>query len=111
MSKLKLIMEGNISKAKRWDETIVDGPLDSDDFDVDDKDQCSRPEQPVENWTSIQFSEAMAVLRTFLHKDYRKCQNCGNISPKITRPIFGWFHVITYLFLSCLILFSEIIIY
>ncbi|XP_058730735.1 DNA-directed RNA polymerase I subunit 1 [Vicia villosa] len=93
VSQLKLIMEGNISKAKSFDGIQLDGPLDSGDFDVDDKDQCSRPEQLVENWTSIQFSEAMSVLRTFLHKDYKKCQNCGEKSPKITKPFFGWFHV------------------
>ncbi|CAI8605017.1 unnamed protein product [Vicia faba] len=93
LSKLKLIMEGNISKAKSLDGIQLDGPLDSGDFDVDDENQCSRPEQPIKNWTSIQFSEAMSVLRTFLLKDYRKCQNCGKVSPKITKPIFGWFHV------------------
>ena len=102
LSKLKLIMEGNISKAKILDGIQLDGPLDSGDFDVDDENQCSRPEQPIKNWTSIQFSEAMSVLRTFLLKDYRKCQNCGKVSPKITKPIFGWFHVVKYLFLSLL---------
>lgn len=102
VSQLKLIMEGNISKAKSLGGIQLDAPLDSGDFDIDDKDQCSRPEQPVENWTSIQFSEAMSVLRTFLHKDYMKCQNCGKKSPKITKPFFGWFHVVTYLFLSLL---------
>ncbi|XP_012574995.1 DNA-directed RNA polymerase I subunit 1-like isoform X1 [Cicer arietinum] len=89
-NQLELIMKGNIAKAKNLDEINLD---ESADLCDGDDSQCSSAEQLGENWTSLQFSEAMSVLRKFLKKEYRKCQNCGYINPKITIPTFGWFHV------------------
>ncbi|KAE9596846.1 putative DNA-directed RNA polymerase [Lupinus albus] len=88
-SQLELIIKGDIIKAKNL------GSINRDESthpgDGDGSQSCSA-EKIGENWTSLQFSEAKSVLRRFLMKKYRKCQNCKSINPKITTPTFGWFH-------------------
>lgn len=91
-SQLELILKGNISKAKSLGEIKLNETIDSVDDDDDDS-QWSGAEQLGESWTSLQFSEAMSVIYEFLAKDYKKCLNCGCISPKITKPTFGRFNV------------------
>jgi len=92
-------LKGNISKAKRLGEIKLNESFDS--VDDDDESQWSSAEQLGESWTSLQFSEAMSVIYEFLAKDYKKCLNCGNISPKITKPTFGRFNVVKYSNLQC----------
>lgn len=91
-SQLELIMKGDIVRAKSLESVQLDESIHSDD-DGDDNQGCSA-EQPGENWTSLQFSEAMSVVRKFLMRKYRRCQNCGVVNPKISRPTFGWFHMV-----------------
>ncbi|XP_052173227.1 DNA-directed RNA polymerase I subunit 1 isoform X2 [Diospyros lotus] len=45
-------------------------------------------------WTSVQFTEAMAVLNNFLKQPRSAtCKNCHAKNPKISKPTFGWFHL------------------
>lgn len=43
-------------------------------------------------WTSLQHSEARAVLYNFMKDKRKKCDNCGRNNPSITSPVFGWFN-------------------
>ncbi|XP_020207668.1 DNA-directed RNA polymerase I subunit 1 [Cajanus cajan] len=88
-SQLELIMKGDIVKAKSLDSINQDESIHPGDGD--ESHSCA--EQLGDNWTSLQFSEAMSVLRKFLLRKYRKCQNCGVINPRISKPTFGWFHM------------------
>ncbi|KAK7345074.1 hypothetical protein VNO77_15476 [Canavalia gladiata] len=85
-SQLELIMKGDIIRAKNLES------INQDDGDGDES-QCCSAEQLGENWTSLQFSEAMSVIRKFLVRKYTKCQNCGAKNPKISKPTYGWFHM------------------
>ncbi|KAK7392857.1 hypothetical protein VNO78_21307 [Psophocarpus tetragonolobus] len=89
-SQLELIMKGDIIKARSLDSINQDESIHHGD---DDESQCCSAEQQGENWTSLQFSEAMSVIRKFLKRKYRKCQNCGTLNPRISKPTFGWFHM------------------
>ncbi|XP_022640325.1 DNA-directed RNA polymerase I subunit 1 isoform X3 [Vigna radiata var. radiata] len=89
-TQLELIMKGDIIRAKSLDSTNLDEFTHSGDGD--ENHGCS-VEQQGENWTSVQFSETMSVLKKFLKRQYKKCQNCGVVNPKISKPTFGWFHV------------------
>ncbi|QCE05239.1 DNA-directed RNA polymerase I subunit RPA1 [Vigna unguiculata] len=86
-TQLELIMKGDIIRAKSLDSII------SDDSGDDVESHCHSAEQLGENWTSLQFSEAMSVLKKFLKRQYKKCQNCGVVNPRISKPTFGWFHM------------------
>ncbi|KAL2330197.1 hypothetical protein Fmac_017778 [Flemingia macrophylla] len=89
MSQLEFIRKGDIVRAKSLDSINQDESIHSSDGD--ESQFCA--EQLGKSWTNLQFREAMSVLRKFLHKKYRKCQNCGATNPKISKPIFGWFHM------------------
>ncbi|CAJ2654112.1 unnamed protein product [Trifolium pratense] len=91
-TQLELILKGNISKSRSLNEIKLDDHETVDSAD-DDEGQCSSAEKPGGNWSSLQFSEAMSVIKEFMKTKYKKCLNCGNYSPKITKPNFGWFHV------------------
>lgn len=106
-SQLEFISKGDIIRAKNLDSTSPDESIYLGDAD---ESPCCSSGPPGENWTSLQFSEAMSVLRKFLAPKYKKCKNCGRVSPRISKPTFGWFHVVNS---SCLTshylkLFSEI---
>ncbi|XP_052730240.1 DNA-directed RNA polymerase I subunit 1 isoform X2 [Vigna angularis] len=89
-TQLELIMKGDIIRAKSLDSINLDEFTHSGDGD--ESHHCSA-EQQGENWTSLQFSEAMSILKKFLKRQYKKCQNCGVVNPKISKPTFGWFHM------------------
>ncbi|XP_061372755.1 DNA-directed RNA polymerase I subunit 1 [Gastrolobium bilobum] len=89
-SQLELIMKGDIVGAKNLDSISLDESI---HLNVGDESPCCSAEQLGENWTSLQFSEAMSVLRKFLARKYRKCQNCQVINPRISKPTFGWFRM------------------
>ncbi|XP_057422605.1 DNA-directed RNA polymerase I subunit 1 isoform X2 [Lotus japonicus] len=89
-SQLEFISKGDIIRAKNLDSTSPDESIYLGDAD---ESPCCSSGPPGENWTSLQFSEAMSVLRKFLAPKYKKCKNCGRVSPRISKPTFGWFHV------------------
>lgn len=45
-------------------------------------------------WDSSLLSESMSVLNEFFKKKEKKCKICEHNNPKITKPTFGWFHVV-----------------
>ncbi|KAL6145258.1 hypothetical protein ACLB2K_055946 [Fragaria x ananassa] len=88
VSKLELVMKGDVVGAKRLDS---DTPNEYSYLDEDgegnniDRDKHSKPER----WTSLQFTEAMSILEDSLETQ-QKCKNCKFKNPKITKPTFGW---------------------
>lgn len=114
-SQLKLIEKGDIIGAKKLrlrqklqDKKKAEIILPDDIIDREDS-QGSHTSHPVflsddENhnehnkqtsWDSCQLTEAMSVLNEFLKKKEKKCMNCKRKNPKITKPTFGWFTVVS----------------
>ncbi|KAK7285628.1 hypothetical protein RJT34_20405 [Clitoria ternatea] len=89
-SQLELILKGDIVRAKSLNSTNPDESIHVGDGV---ESQCCNAEKLGESWTSLHFSEAMSVLRQFLARKYKKCQNCGAGVPRISKPTFGWFHM------------------
>ena len=106
-------MKGDIIMAKNLESIITEKSVDffnPDEFvhpGDGDVSQCYSAEKLGENWTSLQFSEAMSVLRKLLTKKHKKCQKCGAKNPKISKPTFGWFHMVNSLFLVTLFIFRN----
>lgn len=64
MSQLKLIMEGNISKAKNLDGITLEGTLDSGGGDVDDENQCSRTGRKLDIHSIVQSNVCSKNIST-----------------------------------------------
>ncbi|KAK9289691.1 hypothetical protein L1049_007849 [Liquidambar formosana] len=107
VSQLKLILEGDIIKAKSLDSIFLSEHLNPEDGD---ESHVSSPIVPSgaqyhksellkeKKWTSLQLTEAMSVLNKFLKERHKECRNiqkgekCGFKNPTISKPTFGWFH-------------------
>ncbi|XP_057982426.1 DNA-directed RNA polymerase I subunit 1 isoform X2 [Malania oleifera] len=101
-SRLELIIKGDIVGAKKLDSVSQDEspcPEDSDGSHascstVHSGAQYHSPEHfKPQEWTSLQFSEAMSVLNNFLKPKHKECKNCKARNPSISKPTFGWFHM------------------
>uniref|UniRef100_A0A803MNX9 DNA-directed RNA polymerase n=1 Tax=Chenopodium quinoa TaxID=63459 RepID=A0A803MNX9_CHEQI len=83
ISKLNLIMKGDVSGARELDDLL---------FSKDTKDSDSRLHLDGSisqyGWTSFQLCEALSVLDSFMMKKRTKC-HCGVKNPPITKPTFG----------------------
>jgi hypothetical protein len=103
-------MNGDIIGAKNLGSDLVDDELLS-------KEQ--REEHPIDQqaptswqfernvWTSLQFTEAKAVLNTMMSEmNTKKCKNCGAKVPKITCPIFGRLYQVPILVMCIFSLYS-----
>lgn len=93
VSKLELIAKGDVVGAKELDPKWVNSSLPeaSDGGDMQhDSSEC----QKQGGWTSLQFNEAMSVLDKFLKPTYKECKNCKAKNPAISKPTFGWFHMV-----------------
>lgn len=55
-----------------------------------------------QEWTSLQFAEAKLALLQFLKIETTKCGNCKAKNPRISKPTFGWIHMV-YLFISVML--------
>lgn len=90
----------------------LDSPLPSDSSSPEDSnvcdvscsaasselhDECSADTKEKQQWTSLQFNEAMLILNKFLKPKSKECKNCGAKTPKISKPTFGWFHMVSEL--------------
>lgn len=62
-------------------------------------DESSPDVKEKQQWTSLQFNEAMLILNKFLKPKSKECKNCGAKSPKVSKPTFGWFHMVIELIL------------
>lgn len=90
-------MKGDVARAKDLDSNKLSGTLDlEDNGDGGGKDHGSKPSKK-QKLTSLQLSEALSVLNNFLRPDIAKCRNCEARRLKITKPVFGWLHMV-YLF-------------
>ncbi|XP_010546965.1 PREDICTED: DNA-directed RNA polymerase I subunit 1 [Tarenaya hassleriana] len=110
VSQLNLIIKGDVvearllnsdSKFARWSDsesgresTHSEHSDMSYEFglDIDSSEKCRDPGTPKQRWTSLQFSEATAVLNAFLKLKTEKCKRCKAKNPKVRKPTFGWFH-------------------
>ncbi|XWS59174.1 hypothetical protein CRYUN_Cryun08bG0099300 [Craigia yunnanensis] len=96
VSQLKLIGKGDLVGAKRLDldsrgaSSYPEYSEGSQELDAMVHD--SEAVNPKE-WTSLQLTEAVSVLNSFLKLKYKKCKNCDAKNPAITKPTFGWFHM------------------
>lgn len=88
-------MKGDIIGAKKLDMLEL-----SELTCMGDDDGRQSPCTEQRQWNSHQFSEAMSVINKFLKRQSRKCKQCGSNNPKITKPTFGWFYVVSLL-ISC----------
>lgn len=103
---MELIVKGDITGAKELESTW---PVDSshgegsNSCDVSCSTENSDPcdDSPVsakqQEWTSLQFSEAMSALNKFLKskdEEFLKCANCQARNPKIRKPTFGCFEMV-----------------
>ncbi|KAJ4845038.1 hypothetical protein Tsubulata_031298 [Turnera subulata] len=100
VKKLELISKGDIAGAKRLDESLSSEVAPDLDVDSDDEDMSheygsstGHPLEQQQQWTSLQFTEAMKVLNTLQRPLVKKCANCGAASPRITSPNFGLFYI------------------
>ena len=105
IKQLELIIKGDIVGAKRLDSLSTDEALYPEDSDgthefhstVHSGGQCHNGEHVrKEEWTSLQFTEAMSVLNNLLRPKLKKCKNCKRTNPNITKPTFGWFHLVHF---------------
>ncbi|KAK8921570.1 DNA-directed RNA polymerase II subunit RPB1 [Platanthera zijinensis] len=90
VSILKLIVEGNVTAAKKlanniWDVAIF-GPGDTKQY-VNSHSDVNYLEG---KWTSIQQTEAASVLQEIMREKPRKCDNCKKSNPKVESLMFGW---------------------
>lgn len=90
VSILKLIIEGNVTAAKKlanniWDVAIF-GPGDAKQY-VNSHSDVNYLEG---KWTSIQQTEAASVLQEIMREKPAKCENCEKSNPKIQSLMFGW---------------------
>lgn len=88
ISQLKMIAKGDIIGARRLDEGhILDTSTSPEDGESSDF-------QDDQSWSSLQFTEASSVLKKFFKPRPIKCKRCGAKNPKISKPTFGWFHMV-----------------
>jgi len=97
-----MIAKGDIVGAKRFAEAIEGESLFSDDSDGSHVSCSKAPNYGSQNHnqqvlTSLQFTEARSVLTKFLKPKLLKCKNCKGTNPKISKPTFGWLHMVYFL--------------
>lgn len=93
-------MKGDVVGAKRLDLDTSSETSYPDDIDVsqyNDKEHLCQ-----QGWTSLQFTEAMSALRKFMKPRSVVCKNCEARNPKISKPTFGWFYMVSF-FMSSLL--------
>lgn len=112
---MRLIAKGDIigakqlgeasSEAKQLGEEFSNDCIDSDPVDCEGSHMSGltgdygsqdhfdhNKQQPY--WDNFQFTEAMAVLNKFLKPKPTKCSKCKAKNPKISKPTFGWLHMV-----------------
>ncbi|KAI0502407.1 hypothetical protein KFK09_017356 [Dendrobium nobile] len=90
VSILNLIIEGNITAAKKmatnfWDEVIF-GAEDTKQH----SDSLSDSNYLERRWTSIQQAEAASVLLEIMKETPKKCDYCKKSNPRLQSRTFGW---------------------
>ncbi|XP_050227072.1 DNA-directed RNA polymerase I subunit 1 [Mercurialis annua] len=105
IKQLELIIKGDIVGAKRLESVSPSEALYPEESDGSDGSEdssstiysgakCHDGESVrQQGWTSLQYKEATSVLDNFLKPNPKKCKNCKQTNPDISKPTFGWFHV------------------
>ncbi|XP_047337717.1 DNA-directed RNA polymerase I subunit 1-like isoform X2 [Impatiens glandulifera] len=101
-AQLELIAKGDIAGAKSLQSSSLDTEMLPEDSDmshissstVHSSEETCYSDHGRQGWTSLQFTEAMSILYTFLKIKTPNCKNCEAINLKITRPSFGWIELI-----------------
>ena len=108
-AQLELIAKGDIVRAKSLDSISPSESINPGDSDgshvscstVHSAAETYNSEHSNQGWTSVQFIEAMAILNKFLKPKFTVCKNCNANNPKISKPTFGWFHMVHILTPFC----------
>lgn len=99
ISKLELIMKGDVTKARMLDSALSEHPDDSGD-NLHSSGHSNNGKHNDNNnekgWTSFQLTEAHSVLNRFLKKRSGKC-SCGAKNPAITKPTVGWIYMVNFI--------------
>lgn len=97
VSKLKLIIKGDIVAAKQFCSQDSESSEESKDSEeCEDAEECEEAEDSdmgKQKWTSLQFAEVTGHLNRFLRLKSRECENCGAKPSKLgqlEKPMFGW---------------------
>ncbi|XP_031391419.1 DNA-directed RNA polymerase I subunit 1 [Punica granatum] len=103
VAQLELIARGDVIGAKKLDSFLPTDSSFSEDGNVCDvsssalssesHDESSTYMKEKQQWTSLQFSEAMSILNKFMKPKSKECKNCKAKNPTVTKPTFGWFHM------------------
>ena len=111
VSQLEHIIKGDIVAAKRLDSVSIGESSDPEDSDGSHK-SCSTVHSGAQydkvehlkpqEWTSLQSAEAKSILNNFMKIKTNRCRNCKAKNPAISKPTFGWIHMV-YLFISFLL--------
>lgn len=115
VSQLEHIAKGDVAVVEKSDPASTSGSGFSEDSNVYDVSEsaktCKSSDDEVssglrmQGWTSVQFDAAMSILKEFFKQRSKKCRHCEATNPGISKPTFGWFHmVIELLFISLKIL-------
>ncbi|GMY21604.1 DNA-directed RNA polymerase I subunit 1 [Fagus crenata] len=91
VSQLELIVKGDLVGAKMMESDTACETSYPDDNDGSQYDDVEHLRQ--QGWTSLQFTEAMSVLKKFLKPRSVSCKNCQAKNPAISKPTFGWLHL------------------
>ena len=87
-------MKGNLVGAKMMESDTASEMSYPDDNDGSQYDDVEHLRQ--QGWTSLQFTEAMSVLKKFLKPRSVSCKNCQAKNPAISKPTFGWLHLVSF---------------
>lgn len=108
VSQLELIRKGDVVGAKNLDSISPSESLYHEDSDGSHVSCSSSANSSAHNncsehlkqqpWTSLQCTEALSVLDDFLKLRYKSCHNCKAKNPQVTKPTFGWFHMVFFSF-------------
>lgn len=99
-AQLRLILKGDIAGAKKLESASLSEflyPEDSGETSLSCSTVHSGAEDSVylnrQEWTSLQLTEALSTLSSFLKLNSKVCKNCEAKNPTITKPTFGWIHM------------------
>lgn len=98
VTQLELILKGDVVGAKELDSESPPSRS-SDSGDHTGSKYAGAEHLKQQKWTSFEFTEAMSVLKNFMKLRSKGCLSCNARNPKITKPTFGWLHMV-YLFTS-----------
>ena len=89
---MRLILKGDVVAAKELDSDSSGESSDEEDNVGSKCDDTNHLKQ--HKWTSFEFTEAMSVFKDFMKYKPKQCKECKGKNPRITKPTFGWLHLV-----------------